>query len=103
MKTTTKTAAPKSCAEAIKAARVTPRALCRIHCQIFAGDSFSENVCASALEKFARHIRNKYGSLDWTEEVAENGDLKGVLHFYEETRDGVTDTFNRQTAANARA
>ena len=81
---------------------ITPRSQCRAFCMSHAGDKFSETTFASAYGKFGRHVRNKYGRMNWKEEVAENGDLSGVLHFYIETDEGVVATFNRQTAANCR-
>lgn len=59
-----------------------------------------QKVFATAMAKFKRHIRNKYGSLDYQLEVDENGDAGGICHFYRESRDGVKNTFNREVQRN---
>jgi len=74
---------------------ITPRMLCRVICQIHAGENFDEKEFSSAFAKFGRHNRNKYGAIDWKEEVAENGNLKGILYFYNE---GPGRTWNQETA-----
>lgn len=81
---------------------ITPRMLCRVICQIQYGAGFDEKEFSSAFAKFGRHNRNKYGAIDWKEEVAENGSLKGVLYFYSEDTSRTGLTFNQETALDRR-
>jgi hypothetical protein len=64
------------------------------------GESFNEDVFTSAFEKLKRHVRNKYGSLDWENEYAETG-VEGIRYFYQESAEGRAQTWNGAKAARA--
>ena len=67
-------------------------------CRKLHGEAFNAEVFKSALEKCKRHMKNKYGSLDYEEEDAESG-VHNVVYFYAESAKGTKQTWNGAKAA----
>ena len=76
----------------------TFRSLALAACVNSYGEQFNEEVFTSAFEKLKRHMKNKYGSLDWQEEHDEGG-VGNLLFFYAESAKGVQQTWNGAKAA----
>ena len=67
-------------------------------CMKLHGEAFNEEVFKSALGKCKRHMRSKYGALDYEEEYAEGG-VDNVVFFYEESAKGTKRTWNGANGA----
>jgi hypothetical protein len=80
--------------------KINARALARARCMEVHGEAFNEDIFTSAFEKLKRHVRNKFGSVNWEAEHAEN-DADGVLYFYKESAEGKAQTWNGAKAAQA--
>jgi hypothetical protein len=64
-------------------------------------EPLDETIFEKAMAKAKRHMRNKYGSFDYNEEINESG-YSNVVYFYHETQkepSGIN-TFNHDIAKN---
>lgn len=89
---------PPSFDDAVQMNSKTFRAAAIDACMKRHGEAFNEEVFKSALEKAKRHMKNKYGSLDYEAEYAESG-VDSVVFFYRESAKGVQQTWNGAKAA----